>query len=92
VRDGQLARGIARLAAPSREEIAFEVEVFFQFSAEAVRIIAERRRPELMLGLALQSFLRMSGRLLDAVAIVPPLLWRHLGERFGAAAPGLASL
>ena len=36
------------------------------------------------LGLALQiGFLRMSGRLLDAVRIIPPLLWRHLGERFG---------
>ena len=76
-----------------REVTAFEVEVFFQFSAEEARIIEERRRPELKLGLALQmGFLRMSGRLLDAVRIVPPLLWRHLGERFGVAAPDLASL
>jgi len=50
-----------------REVTAFEVEVFFQFSAEEARIIEERRRPELKLGLALQiGFLRMSGRLLDA--------------------------
>jgi hypothetical protein len=76
-----------------REISAFEVEVFFQFSAEEARIIDERRRPELKLGLALQiGFLRMSGRLLDAVRIVPPLLWRHLGERFAVAAPDLASL
>jgi hypothetical protein len=76
-----------------REVTAFEVEVFFQFSADEARIIEERRRPELKLGLALQiGFLRMSGRLLDAVRIVPPLLWRHLGERFGVAAPDLASL
>ena len=76
-----------------REVTAFEVEVFFQFSAEEARIIEERRRPELKLGLALQiGFLRMSGRLLDAVRIVPPLLWRHFGERFGVAAPDLASL
>ena len=34
----------------------------------------------------------MSGRFLDAVRIVPPLLWRHLGERLGVAAPDLASL
>jgi hypothetical protein len=76
-----------------REVTAFEIEVFFQFSAEEARIIEERRRPELKLGLALQiGFLRMSGRLLDAVRMVPPLLWRHLGARFGVAAPDLASL
>jgi hypothetical protein len=74
-----------------REVTAFEVEVFF--SAEGARIIEERRRPELKLGLALQiGFLRMSGRLLDAVRMVPPLLWRLLGARFGVAAPDLASL
>jgi hypothetical protein len=76
-----------------RQVTAFEIEVFFQFSAEEARIIEERRRPELKLGLALQiGFLRMSGRLLDAVRMVPPLLWRHLGARFGVAAPDLASL
>jgi hypothetical protein len=76
-----------------REVTAFEVEVFFQFSAVEARIIEERRRPELKLGLALQiGFLRMSGRLLDAVRMVPPVLWRHLGARFGVAAPDLASL
>jgi Domain of unknown function (DUF4158) len=76
-----------------REVTAFEVEVFFQFSAEEARVIDERRRPELKLGLALQiGFLRMSGRLLDAFRIVPTLLWRHLGERFSVAAPDLASL
>ena len=69
-----------------REITAFEVEVFFRFSAEEARIIDERQRPELKLGLALQiGFLRMSGRLLDAVRMVPLLLWRHLGERFGVA-------
>ena len=76
-----------------REVTAFEIEVFFRFSADESRVIEERRRPELKLGLALQiGFLRMSGRLLEAVRIVPPLLWRHLGVRFGVAAPDLASL
>jgi TnpA family transposase len=43
--------------------------------------------------LALQiGFLRMSGRVLDAVRIVPAVLWRHLGEQFNMAAPDLASL
>jgi len=36
--------------------------------------------------------MHVSGRLLDAVRIVPPLLWRHLGEQFGVTAPDLASL
>ena len=48
--------------------------------------------PSSWLGLALQiGFLRMSGRLLEALRIVPAMLWRHLGEQF-AAAPDLASL
>ena len=34
----------------------------------------------------------MSGRLLEAVRIVPPALWRHLGGQFGVGAPYLASL
>ena len=57
-----------------REVTAFEIEVFFQFSSDESHIIEERRRPELKLGLALQiGFLRMSGRLLEAVRIVPRL-------------------
>jgi hypothetical protein len=43
--------------------------------------------------LALQiGYLRMSGRLLDAVRIVPPVLWRHRGEQFAVQAPDLAWL
>ena len=34
----------------------------------------------------------MSGRLLDAVRMVPPLLSGHLGEPFSVAAPDLAAL
>jgi hypothetical protein len=34
----------------------------------------------------------MSGRLLDAVRMVPPVLWRHLGEKLAITAPDLASL
>ncbi|MGH8144683.1 MAG: DUF4158 domain-containing protein [Steroidobacteraceae bacterium] len=68
------------------EIAAFEIEVFFRFSTAERRVIEERRRPELKLGLALQiGFLRMSGRLLEAIRIVPPLLWRHLGSQFGVA-------
>ena len=52
-----------------------------------------RHRPELKLALALQmGFLRMNGRLLEAVRIVPPLLWKQLGTRVAVDAPDLASL
>jgi hypothetical protein len=55
-------------------------------------VIEAQRRPALKLALALQiGFLRMTGRLLEAVRIVPPALWRHLGAQFGVAALDLAS-
>jgi hypothetical protein len=76
-----------------RELTAFEIEAFFRFTLAERQVIEERRRPELKLGLALQmGFLRMTGRVLDAVRIVPTVLWRHLGEQLHVAAPDLASL
>jgi hypothetical protein len=76
-----------------RDLTAFELEAFFSFTATERREIAERRGPALRLGLALQvGFLRISGRLLDAIGVVPPMLWRHSGEQFGIAGPELASL
>jgi hypothetical protein len=82
--------GLKRLP---RELTAFEIEAFFTFTRAERQLIEDRRRAELMLGLALQiGFLRMSGRLLDAVPMVPPALWRHLGTQFAVVAPDLASL
>src|ERR1700735_5560805 len=76
-----------------RDLSAFEIEAFFNFSDAERRVIEDRRGPALKLALALQiGFLRMTGRLLEAVRIVPPALWRHLGEQLGVAAPDLASL
>ena len=47
----------------------------------------------LKLGLALHiGFLRLSGRLLNSVRMVPADLWRHLGQELGVTAPELASL
>ena len=37
-------------------------------------------------------FLRMSGRLLYAIRVVPVALWRHLGKELGIDAPEVASL
>jgi Domain of unknown function (DUF4158) len=76
-----------------RDLSAVEIEAFFNFSDTERRVIEDRRGPALKLALALQiGFLRMTGRLLEAVRIVPPALWRHLGEQLGVAAPDLASL
>jgi Domain of unknown function (DUF4158) len=67
-----------------RELSGFEIEAFFTFTASERALIEARRGPSLKLGLALQiGFLRMSGRVLDAVRIVPPTLWKHLGSQFG---------
>ena len=56
-------------------------------------MIEERRGPALKIALALQiGFLRLTGRLLEAVRMVPPALWQHPGKPFDVAAPDLASL
>jgi hypothetical protein len=82
--------GLRRLP---RDLSGFELEAFFSFTAAERTAITERRGPALRLGLALQvGFLRMSGRLLDAIGVVPPILWKHLGEQLGVAGPDLASL
>jgi hypothetical protein len=58
---------------------AFELQAFFTFSGAERAAIEERRHPAHKLGLALHiGFLRMSGRPLDAVRIVPANLWQHL--------------
>jgi len=76
-----------------RELSAFELRAFFTFSPAEREVIEARRNDALKLRLALRiGFLRMSGRLLDAIRIVPPALWRHLGAEPGIDAPQLASL
>ncbi|MHB8453164.1 MAG: DUF4158 domain-containing protein [Acidiferrobacterales bacterium] len=75
-----------------QEPTAFEIEAFFTFSTDERAAIEARRRPELQLGLALLiGFLRLGGRLLDAVRIVPAVLWQHLSAQLSIAPPGLAS-
>lgn len=76
-----------------REVSAFELQAFFTFSRPEQELIQARRGDLLKLGLALHiGFLRMSGRLLDALRSVPPTLWRHLGNELGIDAPEIASL
>ena len=76
-----------------RDLSGFEIETFCNFSEAERCVTKDRRTPALKLALALQiGFLRMTGRLLEVVKIVPPTRWRHLGNQFGVAAPALASL
>ena len=76
-----------------RDISGFELQAFFTFSPAERALIDERRGDAHKLGLALHvGFLRMSGRLLDAFRIVPPALWRYLGNELGVDAPELASL
>ena len=71
----------------------FEIEAFFTFTGNERRVIEERRGPALKIALALQiGFLRMTGRLHEAVRIVPPALWQRLGQQFDVIVPDLASL
>jgi hypothetical protein len=71
-----------------------EIEAFFTYSESERRVIDdERRSSALKLALALQiGFLRITGRFLEALRMVPPALWRHLGAQFEIDAPDLASL
>lgn len=76
-----------------RDLSGFELQAFFTFSVAERELIEARRGDPLKLGLALHiGFVRMSGRLLDAVRVVPPALWRHLGSELGIEAPEIASL
>jgi TnpA family transposase len=76
-----------------RELSAFELQTFFTFSRAERAVIDIRRSDTNKLGLALHmGFLRMSGRSLNAVRIVPASLWTHLGKELGVRPPELASL
>ena len=76
-----------------REISTFEMQAFFTFKCAEREVIDARRSNPLKLGLALHiGFLRMSGRLLNTFRVVPPTLWRHLGNELGIDAPEIASL
>ena len=71
-----------------RDISGFELQAFFTFSPAERALIDARRGDAHKLGLALHiGFLRMSGRLLDALRIVPRGLWRHLCKELGVDAP-----
>ncbi|MGE8365122.1 DUF4158 domain-containing protein [Cupriavidus sp.] len=76
-----------------RELSSFELQTLFTYNHAEHELIGRRRGPTMKLGLALHiGFLRMSGCLLDAFNILPPVLLRHLGTELGINSPDLASL
>ncbi len=77
-----------------RELTEFELQAFFSFSRAEHELIARRRGDSLKLGLALHiGFVRMSGRPLNSVRVVPPVLLAPPGPRAGhrRARSGLAA-
>jgi TnpA family transposase len=76
-----------------RELSAFELQAFFTFSRDEREVIDARYGATHKLGLALHiGFLRLSGRSLDSVRVVPASLWAHLGKELGVRSPDVASL
>ncbi len=76
-----------------RDITGFELQAFFTYSRAELDVINTRRSDAHRLGLALHiGFLRLSGRVLNAVRIVPIAVWNHLGTELGIPSPELASL
>ena len=76
-----------------RELSQFELQRVFTYTPSERTLIDERRQPILRLGFALQiGYLRMTGRTLDGLRIIPIALWQHLGRQLDVQAPDLASL
>ncbi len=76
-----------------RDVSTFELQSFFTYRGAEREAINTRRGDAHKLGLALHiGFIRLSGRLLNSVRILPPTLWHHLAGELGICAPELASL
>ena len=72
---------------------ALEIEHFFTLDEDELVSVRERRGPLNRLALALQiGFLKMTGRTLNSVELIPPQILDHLGRQVDCAAPRLASI
>jgi TnpA family transposase len=70
-----------------------EIEHFFTASAGEVAAISGRRTSVNRMAFALQlGFLKMTGRTLNSVEIVPPAVLEHLGRQVGVPPPRVASI
>jgi hypothetical protein len=70
-----------------------EIEAFFSFSAHEIGLIRSPYKQNHRIAAAIQvGFLRMTGRLMQAVGAIPSPLLKHVGAQLGAAVPSIASL
>ncbi len=70
-----------------------ELSAFFTFSESEIAQIRSRYKPNLRIAAAIQlGFLKMTGRSLDALGVIPRELLRHIGARLELPAPKIASL
>jgi TnpA family transposase len=71
----------------------FEIEHFFTLGEDELASVRQRRGRLNRLALALQiGFLKMTGRTLNSVEIIPAAVLDHLGWQLGCAPPRLASI
>jgi hypothetical protein len=76
-----------------RQLSLFEIEQFFSLTSEELRAIRTRRGSLNRLGVALQvGFLRMTGRQLNSVRVLPQPILAHLGQQLDIAVPAIASI
>ncbi|HTT81224.1 MAG TPA: Tn3 family transposase [Stellaceae bacterium] len=72
---------------------AVEIEHFFTLDEVELVSVRERRGPLNRLALALQiGFLKLTGRTLNSVELIPPQILDHLGRQVDCAAPRIASI
>lgn len=72
---------------------AFEIEQFFTPSAEQLVAVLQRRTDANRIAFALQiGFLKLTGRLLNSVEIVPSAILTHVSVVVGCFAPQIASI
>ena len=76
-----------------RELSGFELRAFFTYSRAESAVINARHGTTHKLGLVLHiGFLRLSGRSLQSIRMIPAGLWTHLGRELGVTPPEVASL
>jgi TnpA family transposase len=72
---------------------ALEIERFFTPTPAEKQVVLRRRTATNRFAFALQiGFLKMTGRLLNSVELVPPAVLAHLGQAIGCAPPRIASI
>ena len=70
-----------------------EFTAFFTYTPTELKKLKAMLKPNLRLGAALQlGFVKMTGRILNAVKIVPATLLNHIGQQLDVPGPTIASL